>query len=303
MMLRKNTLLTIVMLAAAISATTQPTISFTFDDGNTSDQGPYSFQQWNGMILSALDEAEIKAAFFVKTGDKSSARGKKLLDSWDAKGHLIANHTVSHPNFNRENIYARQFTSELLKADSAISPYNNYTKLFRFPYLKEGNTPEKVDSIRQILKDHGYRNGYVTIDASDWYINSRLKKRLKKDPDSNVDGFRDFYLEHLFDRASYYEEMAYELTGRHIRHTILLHHNLTSALFLDDLINHFKSNGWNVISAAEAFEDSIFQQEPAHAGESLIWALAKDSGKYEGHLRYPAEDSRYEKEKMDKLGL
>ena len=39
------------------------------------------------------------------------------------------------------------------------------------------------------------------------------------------------------------------------------------------------------------------------AGESLIWALAKQSGKYEDLLRYPAEDEEYEKDKMDALGL
>ena len=39
------------------------------------------------------------------------------------------------------------------------------------------------------------------------------------------------------------------------------------------------------------------------AGESLIWVLAKQSGKYDSMLRYPAEDERYEKEKMDALGL
>ena len=39
------------------------------------------------------------------------------------------------------------------------------------------------------------------------------------------------------------------------------------------------------------------------AGESLIWALAKETEKYESLLRYPAEDGRYEEAKMDQLGL
>lgn len=39
------------------------------------------------------------------------------------------------------------------------------------------------------------------------------------------------------------------------------------------------------------------------AGESLIWSLAKESGKYEDELRYPAEDSRYEIPKMKELGI
>ena len=99
--------------------------------------------------------------------------------------------------------------------------------------------------------------------------------------------------------------MAEELTGRKIKHTILLHHNLASAMFLDDLIAYFKEKGWEIIDADEAFKDPIFNEVPTvvPAGESLIWALAKQSGKYDKDLRYPAENGDYLKAKMDSLGL
>jgi len=58
-----------------------------------------------------------------------------------------------------------------------------------------------------------------------------------------------------------------------------------------------------VISTKEAFTDPIYSSKPNYAGESLIYALAKDSRIYDQLLRYPAEDSTYEKVKMDKLGL
>lgn len=74
---------------------------------------------------------------------------------------------------------------------------------------------------------------------------------------------------------------------------------------LGDLIKEFKKQGWEVMDADKAFQDNIFQNIPKSdfAGESLIYAMAKQSGKYDHLLRYPAEDSRYEKEKMDHLGL
>jgi hypothetical protein len=80
---------------------------------------------------------------------------------------------------------------------------------------------------------------------------------------------------------------------------------LASALFLGDLIETFKKEGWEVIDAQEAFQDEIFQQVPnsEYAGESLIYSMAKQSGTYDHFLRYPAEDSRYEKAEMDSLGL
>jgi len=65
----------------------------------------------------------------------------------------------------------------------------------------------------------------------------------------------------------------------------------------------FKSKGWEITSAEDAFKDPIYNKDPNYAGESLIYALTKDSGNHESILRYPAEDSRYEKEKMDEFGL
>lgn len=126
---------------------------------------------------------------------------------------------------------------------------------------------------------------------------------MKENSDAEIEDFKKYYLEHLWDRANYYEELPFRLTGRHISHTLLLHHNLAAALFMDDLIRMFKSKGWEIISAEEAYQDPAFEQLPVHAGESLIWALAKDSGKFEDLLRYPTEDGRYEEEKMDAAGL
>jgi len=59
------------------------------------------------------------------------------------------------------------------------------------------------------------------------------------------------------------------------------------------------------LDADKAFEDEVFQKQPANvpAGESIVWALAKETGKFESILRYPAEDGEYEKDEMDKLGL
>ena len=67
----------------------------------------------------------------------------------------------------------------------------------------------------------------------------------------------------------------------------------------------FLSKGWGIAGADEAFSDSVFNRQPdtAPAGESLIWALAKESGKFEGRLRYPGEDDTYEKPVLDQLRL
>ncbi len=297
------TLTAIFLLLKISDGLSQPKISFTFDDGDTSELAGYTSEAWDQMILNHLKNNNITAAFFVKGNKLDNDKGRQIIQAWNDAGNMICNHTYSHPNYDQTSF--EDFKNDFIKDDSLISGYANYTKLFRFPYLKEGETVVKINQFRDFLKEHSYKNGYVTIDASDWYINGRLIKRLKEDSLSSTDGFRDFYLEHLFDRASYYENLAYKLTGRNIPHTILLHHNLTSALFLGDLIEMFKSKGWIIISARDAYTDDIFDSAPANVpeGESLIWALAKQTGKYDSVLRYPAEDGDYEKDRMDDLGL
>jgi len=303
--MNRTRLIILFILGITFSVCSQPYISFTFDDGTTTDMPGYPFEVWNNMILDHLDDAGVKAIFFVKGSNKTDTKGQLLLKSWNDRGQRIANHTFSHPDYNDKDETFDKFKNELLQNDSIINQLSNYIRLFRFPYLKEGDTREKVDQFRAFMKEQGYRNGSVTIDASDWYINGRLLQRLKENPSADINGYRNFYLEHLYNRATFYENLAVQLTGRHIHHTMLLHHNLTSALFLGDLIKMFREKGWTVINAEDAYKDEIFTSEPRYipAGESLIWALAKDTGKYDSILRYPGEDGDYEKDRMYQLGL
>lgn len=291
------------ILLISLSSVSQSKISFTFDDGSLSNKANYTFDQWNDMLLNKLKDAHVEAMFFIKGKGKTGDKGKQLLNSWNDNGHKIANHTFTHPNFNRETTTITDFKNELLENDKVINSYSNYSKFFRYPYLKEGNTKEKVNAFREFLNSQNYRNGHVTIDASDWYIDSRLIKRLKENPNADISDFREFYLNHIWERAQFYEKLSLEINGRHINHSLLLHHNLASALFIDDLIKMFKSKEWDIISASKAYEDPVYLTVTKFAGESLIYAMAKDSGKYDTILRYPAEDSKYEKEKMDLLGL
>lgn len=283
----------------------KPKISFTFDDGSIEDKASNNLEKWNQRLLDNLKKHHLKAIFYSIGKNKTNSKGNYILVSWNNAGHKISNHTFSHPNYNDKDITLDILKSEFLKNDSIIKKYSNYYPSFRFPYLKEGNTREKIDGFRNFLSEQGYRNGHVSVDASDWYIESRLLKRLKENPKADLSIFKHFYIQHIYDRAMFYDSLSFQLTNRRINHVLLLHHNLSAALFLDDLIQYFKDNEWDVLDADKAYLDTIYNNQPANipAGESLIWALAKQSGKYENILRYPGEDGQYEKPKMDKLGL
>lgn len=290
----------------ASSFTGAPQLAITMDDFDWSGNSVrLTGEERSKEILKALQAHSLKAALFVRASNIENEQGKTLLRAWDGAGHLIGNHSYSHSYYHSAKITPEAFEQDILRAEALLKAFPRFQKIFRFPYLKEGNTAEKRDAMRSFLAAHGYRTGHVTVDASDWYIEDRLRKRLTKDPAADLAPYREFYLAHLWDRALYYDDLSRKVLGRSVKHTILVHFNLLNALFLGDVLAMFKSKGWQLIDAEDAFKDPVFSAKPeiVPAGESLIWALAKATGKFEKLLRYPGEDGDYEAPKMDKLGL
>jgi peptidoglycan/xylan/chitin deacetylase (PgdA/CDA1 family) len=296
------------MAAAAVAAAkaTPPQLAITIDDFQWKQIPQDGAEQANRRLLDTLARhASLKAAIFVCGRHVDNEAGLRLVRSWSDAGHWIGNHSYSHLSYNDPDVSFSKFSGDLLRGEHVISGLPGFQKMFRFPFLKEGDTAAKRDEMRAFLSEHEYRNGHVTIDASDWYYDQRLRARLEQDPAADVRLYRDPYLAHLWDRARYYDGLAQSLTGRSISHTILLHYTLLNSLFLDDVLTMFESKGWQPVSAQAAYEDAVFSNAPRNvpAGESLIWAMAKESGKFGGKLRYPGESDEYEKDKLDRLRL
>lgn len=297
------TILILLSISDKVSSKDKPHIAFSFDDGSTKSILSYHGADWNSMIRKQLKDNHIQAVWFVAGKSVDSDKGKKLLQKWDEDGHIIANHTYSHFSYNHSLMTCKSFGEDIQKCDALLKEYSGYKKIFRFPYLKGGNTITKRDSINAFLNQNGYKQGWVTIDASDWYVNMRLIRRLKQNLDADISGFREYYTNHIFERAQYYNQLSTQINHRQIKHTVLLHLNLTSALFLNDLVEKFRKEGWIIDNYSETILDPIYSEEPIAmpAEQSLIWMQVKQTGEFK--LRYPGEDGKYEKDKMDKLGL
>jgi len=281
-----------------------PQLALTLDDPRLSLGLALKWPEANQRILKAISGRDIRAALFVCGMRVDEADGTKLLSAWDQAGHLICNHSYSHKFYGEQTNYA-DFAADFLKNEKVIAPHRNRTALFRYPFLKEGDTADKRDRFRALLKERGYRVGHVTIDASDWYVSQRFVDRLAKQPNAPIAPYRDYLIAHLLDRAAFYRQLALDVLGRDIRHTLLMHFNPLNALVLPDVMKAFEDSGWQWIDASLAFEDPIFRSQPQTlpAGESLVWALAKETRHFEDRLRYPGEDDVYEKPKMDAMGL
>lgn len=283
----------------------QPQLALTMDDPTLKLDGNFRWQDANPHILKALDSHNVRAALFVCGMRVDEPDGSKLVSAWDQSGHMICNHSYSHLNYCDTRVGYSEFAVDFLKNEKIIAPFHDKASFFRYPFLKEGDTADKRDRFRALLKESGYRVGHVTIDASDWYVDERLFNRLVKYPKASMQPYRDYLIAHLLDRAAFYRQLAIDVLGRDIRHTLLVHYNPLNALYLPDVMAAFEAVGWQWIDASLAFQDEVFRSQPKTlpAGESLVWALAAETGRFKDRLRYPGEDDRYEEPKMNALGL
>ena len=244
-----------------------------------------------------------RAALFVIGKNVENEEGRRILAAWSTAGHLVGNHTYDHVPLFRSN--PETFCRSIESNESVIESYPTFRKWFRFPALKEGDTRETRDAVRAFLGERGYRNGHVTIDASDWYYDQRLRKKLQEDPGFPVERFREPYVAHILDRALFYDRLSVDVLGRSVPHTLLVHYNLLNALFLGDVLRALESEGFTRVDVEDTYSDPVYRErvDVLPAGESLIWALAHASGNFESRLRYPGEDGEYEKSRLDALDL
>lgn len=277
-------------------------LALSFDDG-FDPRAEARAPAWNAALLHALDAAQVRAILYPAGARVDSPAGLALVADWGRAGHAIGNHTYRHASLAAPATSLGGFIADVERNEALLRDLPGWTARLRFPYLKEGDTAAKRDGLRAWLAAHHYASGAVSIDASDWYYDQRYDRWRAAHPGADPAPFRRAYLEHLWSRAQYYDGLSRRLLHRSASHVLLLHTNRINAEFLPAVIAWFRARGWTFVSPAEAYADPLYAQAPAQlpAGESLLWALARQAGL--PGLRYPAEDDTYERPRLDRQGL
>lgn len=275
-------LLAAMLAPACVHAAEPARIALTFDDGPKTKPTPLmSAADLNRALLHHLTKAGAPAALFVTLHNGADTpEGRAFLESWGAAGHRIGNHTVTHPDLDAEAITLAAYEQEILDCDRVISAVPGFRPWFRFTFLREGNTPEKRDGMRAFLKAKGWRNAYVTLDTSDWRLDQRLATVLAKNPSADLAPIREAYLSHLRQRAAAYRDLSRRLFDRDIPQVMLLHYNLLNALFLGDVIEALRRDGFSFVDPEQAYADPVYRLEPDRPapGQSLLLSVARSRG-------------------------
>jgi len=270
-------------LADEVGPATGKRIAITFDD---IPRGPGAFlsqEERTRRLIAALRAARVgQAAFFVNPGflaNPERVGGEARIAAYVAAGHVLANHSFSHRSLNVTP--ADAYLADIDKAEAWLKGREGRRPWFRFPYLHEGG-PDKAkrDAVRAGLKARGLRNGYVTIDASDWNMEQLAIDARKAGKRIDMDALRDLYVESHVEAAEFYDGLARRTLGRSPAHVMLLHETDLAALYIDDLVAALRRAGWTIVSADEAFADPISTAEPdvPSAQGTLTEALAWEKG-------------------------
>lgn len=279
-------------------------VAITLDDPHLLPTPLLDPQARDARIRAALAQRRARAALFVAGKRVDSPEGAALLAAWSDAGHLIGNHSYSHKRYHEPERTLEWFQEDVLRGEAIVRGHAGFQRIFRYPFLQEGDTRDKRDGARRFLREHGYRNGHVTVGTSDWFIDERMTERLAARPDLPLAGYREFYVRHLLDRLEFYDRLSWAVLGRSIPHAVLLHHGLLPALFLGDAMDAITAEGWAIIDPREAFADPAYAIEPdtLPAGETLLWALAMQAQDFEG-IGHAAEGAARGLPAMESLGL
>ncbi len=288
----KAILFTVLLLLFVNVHTDAQEIAITFDDAPTYDTPLFTHAERAAKIRQHLAAYKVNSAFFVITGSVTESNAPQL-QAYVKAGHVLANHSHSHLSPSR--ISAAHYIRDLMRADSVMKLLPGTVPWYRYPFLNEGPTREKRDSIRNTLNELGLSNGYVTVDNYDWFINGELIKALRSGKKVDFDRLRKVYLEHVVNSVLFYDSIGVAVLGRSPRHVLLLHENDLAALYLGDLLKILRDKGWSFVSPAEAYSDEIASVVPdvLFNGQGRVGAIAYSKGIPARQLVQASEDEEY----------
>ena len=219
-------------------------------------------------LLAVLRKHDIKAVGFVTWANVKDAADEALLDSWLKEGHELGNHSYTHPDYSRTETEA--YVADMEKARVTLTAFlqarGHRLRFFRFPYLREGDTPAKLARMRDWLQETGQQNVPVTIDTQDWSFEEPWVQARGEGDEARLARLGEDYQHALRLQALFYTAAGDALFERPTPQVLLLHANAVGAAQWDALFTWMKGRGFHFVAADHVLADTVFHEVPAFVG-------------------------------------
>lgn len=270
------------LLALAAPAAAQRRIAFSFDDVPRTPGVFMTPGQRTEMLIASLRRAGVRqAAFFINPGNLRQPWGagrEGQIAAYVRAGHVIGNHSFSHPHLSE--IGAAAFVANIDQGAAWLNGRPGYRPWFRFPFLDEASRDVPTrDAVRAALRERHLINGYVTIDGMDWLLDQLVNEARAAGRTIDMNGLRDLYVRILVESAEFADRLALDALHRQPVQIVLMHETDIEALFLPDAVAALRAHGWRIVPIDQAYRDPIAAAEPDSLYlSSRIGALASLPG-------------------------
>lgn len=254
-------------------------IAITLDDA---PKAPGARGDWDRAkaLIAALAEMEVTAAFFATTkGLQTVPDGHERLARYAAAGHLIANHTHTHPRL--DDVTADAFLSDVVRSEEHLSGFANRRMWFRFPYLDQGRRDTgKRQRVREGLAKLGLVEGYVTVDTYDWHFDQRWSMAIAEGLSVDEAALERVYAAMVVDAAEHAHDLGSCWVEGPVVHVLLLHENDAAATFLPAAIDALRQAGWIIVDPDEAYLNPLPEPDvgTSFTGMGRLASLAWEAG-------------------------
>jgi ketosteroid isomerase-like protein len=139
-------------------------------------------------------------------------------------------------------------------------------RFFRFPMLHEGDTPAKLDAMRDYLERSGQRNLPVTLDNSDYDFAEPWVLALRAGDEQRKRDVTDEFQAALRLSIRRQERLGDELFGRPVPQVLLLHAAAVGTAQWDPLFDWLERSGHRFADADTVLADPAFASPHAFVG-------------------------------------
>jgi len=248
------------------AADTTARVALTFDD--LPAHGPIpagsSRVEIARRILDALHAHQAPPIYgFVNAKDLDQhPEDNEVLTLWRAAGYPLGNHAFSHMDLHANT--AEAFEQDLLTNEPTLERLmaGQDWHWLRFPYLREGDTPEKYHAVRSFLTAHKYRIAQVTLSFDDYAYNEPYARCLAKQDTAGIEWLQASYLTRADESLRRGQDLARTLFQHEIPHVMLLHIGGFETIMLPKLLDLLKQRGFTLITLPEASSDPAYAADP-----------------------------------------
>lgn len=255
------------VMGSAPFSLAQPKVALTFDDLPSHGDIPVGLTRVEiaRKILATLKEHHVAQAYgFINAGKLEQVPAdKEVLTMWRAAGYPLGNHTYTHMSLVENSVDA--FEANVAANEPMLKqlmPGGDW-HWFRYPFLWEGDTPEKHAAVREFLLTNSYKIAQVTLDFEDYAWNGPYARCLAKNDAANLQWLQDSYMATASEYIDLGQQEAKLIFGHDIPHVLLLHIGGFETVMLPHLLDLLQQKGFQIVTLQEAESNAAYQTDPA----------------------------------------